>query len=356
MRRFPLGAAVGLIAIVLVSNTAVAGGITYGWTVSRLAAGYTEYEPPPPDEGLNGGYTSTIALLSTGNYLVTLKHVGIPPVSGGYGGVAQVTPLGTAPRICTLLEWGNNGSDETVYVRCWNYAGRLANSAFAVTWSSVGCCSGQLAYFWADKPSATNYNPNSGYSHNSTGGTNHVHRTSVGHYTVSLPGLGGYLGNVQVVAEHSRPATCTVDGWGTISSTQYAYVVCRNRTGSFIDTQYAFGYVAANNQFGSTGDRGAYIWADKPSSSSYVPSADFNWESNANSVRVTRTSNGVYTASLRGFTGIGGSAQVTAYGHDPVRCQLGGLPTSGGTQTVGVRCFNYSGSPTNARYSLVYSR
>jgi hypothetical protein len=93
-----------------------------------------------------------------------------------------------------------------------------------------------------------------------------------------------------------------------------------------------------------------------PSTASYTPSANFNWESNGHSVKVTRSSVGNYSVSLVGFNGLGGAAQITAYGSTKVRCQLSALATNGTTQKVGVRCFNYNGKPTDARYSLAFSR
>jgi hypothetical protein len=147
-----------------------------------------------------------------------------------------------------------------------------------------------------------------------------------------------------------------VTGWGTTSADQVAHVVCRNRTGAALDTYFAFSFVSDNNQSGSTSGRGAYIWADQAASASYTPSAFYNWESNGKHVKVARSSKGVYTASLTGLSGLGGSAQVTAYGTAKTRCQLGSLPTTGTIQKIGVRCFTYAGSPVDSRFSLAYGR
>src|SRR4029453_12233716 len=95
-----------------------------------------------------------------------------------------------------------------------------------------------LAFAYANKPTATGYAPAASGSWNpSTVGTIRVTRSGVGSYSVNFRGLGDVAsaasngGHFQVNAVDAGKAYCTVGGWGGAPNL-FVSVVCFNRAGN----------------------------------------------------------------------------------------------------------------------------
>jgi hypothetical protein len=98
----------------------------------------------------------------------------------------------------------------------------------------------------------------------------------------------------------------------------------------------------------------AYVWADQPSSASYMPNLSYQFNSTGATNTITRTGIGAYVVWLPGLGESYGHVQVTAYGSGSERCKVAGWGPSGTTQQVYVRCFTSAGLPVDTRYTLTY--
>jgi hypothetical protein len=125
-------------------------------------------------------------------------------------------------------------------------------------------------------------------------------------------------------------------------------VRCHTAAGALSDTMFVAQYfrTGAGNPF-----QQAYLWANSPLAASYTPSSFYSWNSRGGTNKVSRVSTGVYTASLPGFTTIGGNVAITAYGSDSSYCKI----SSWGVSTVNVRCFTAAGAPVDTMFTLRYT-
>jgi len=212
-----------------------------------------------------------------------------------------------------------------------------------------------MGYFWLSNITAS-FDLSGAYNYNSSGGTNHIDHDSVGHYIVTLGGLGGQSGNVQVTAYGTTPGTCRVSYWGTTGVNQPIGVTCRDVAGSFVDKSFNLTYVDGIGLQGYTTGKYAYFWADKPHAASYLPASLYRSSSSGSGPAVIRMGVGRYTVHLLGITTHGGSVQVTAYGTGKVRCQVSGIATVASPETVSVRCFKPNGALTDSKYSFMFTR
>src|SRR5437867_2159278 len=87
--------------------------------------------------------------------------------------------------------------------------------------------------------------------------------------------------------------------------------------------------VSATAHAAPTGPRGsAFVWANRPSTASYTPSATYQWNSHHPGAAVntiTRTGKGSYTVRLPGLDAKSGTAIATAYGPNPNYCKVADL-------------------------------
>jgi hypothetical protein len=190
----------------------------------------------------------------------------------------------------------------------------------------------------------------SGYSHNSTGGTNTHTPTGTGTYRVDFPGLGlEYGGNVQVTAYGSGSERCKVNSWGASGGTLSAYVSCFNAAGAPANTLFTASYVKRGGANPSS--PGGYLWADQPYSSSYTPFGMYSWNSSGAQNSIQRYGTGNYYATFPGINVNGGTVEVTAYGWDNAHCKVLGWGNNG----VSVGCFAPSGAPVDSMFTLNFA-
>lgn len=209
-------------------------------------------------------------------------------------------------------------------------------------------------YVWADQPSAESYTPHGDYQYNSTqpwSAVNTVTRQGVGSYTVLLPNLGSASGTVLVTAYGGSANACKVVGWGPSGSTQTILVRCFDPAGQLADTRFTASYT---NTVGAAVI--GFVWADQPTSASYVPANSYQGNSTGATNRVTRWGVGGYQVWMPNLGGSGGHVQVTAYGTGSERCKVGGWGPSGTDQVVSVRCFTAAGAPVDTRFTATFVR
>jgi len=150
----------------------------------------------------------------------------------------------------------------------------IAVVALAASFPQVSLAAPPAAWGWtvARHPSMSSYVPAAMDRGNSAGLVNTVERTSVGSYTVVMPGISnGEGGDVQVSALSSSPRYCLVVEWFTGSAGHEAdidvVVTCHRFNGTLIDSAFAVSYMARGYSSGTIG----YAWADSPTSTDYTP-------------------------------------------------------------------------------------
>jgi hypothetical protein len=220
------------------------------------------------------------------------------------------------------------------------------------------------AFVWASEPTTLSYKPPYPYSENSSaqpslGEFNSITRSGVGSYTIRHLNLGIGGGTVHVTAYGPGTAQCKVVNWYPSGADQLVNVKCHTLQGAPVDTQFTESYT--NLRSTSTRYPLAYLWADQPTSASYVPFAGYQSNPSGALNRITRASVGSYTAFLPNLgmgpnLGVGaGHVEVTAYGSDAERCKVVSWGPSGSDQAVRVKCFTVGGQPVDTQFTLTYA-
>ena len=98
-----------------------------------------------------------------------------------------------------------------------------------------------IAFAWANNPTAASYQPSATYAHNPAGPII-IKRVWTGRYAVRFQGFGGNGkagGNVQVVSWGGAATRCKVASWSSGGSDFIANVYCVNSAGKPVDERYA---------------------------------------------------------------------------------------------------------------------
>jgi hypothetical protein len=268
---------------------------------------------------------------ATGRYVVTFGGLGTD------GGVAEVTPVTTEDRICTLPDWRPDGADEQVEVACFDRAGAPADSGFSARYRYLRNSAGAAAYLRLGDPGGAGQTIEDAYSfHSQPGGINSADREHVGSYVIYLGRLDGATGGtVQVTAIGEAATVCGVERWFGYPEGGYlaVRVICRDAAGQAVDSRFGVSF--------TVGADGAYLRADRPSEARYTATGDFQFNSTGQSNTVTRAGAGDYHVSMPGVTG---SVQVTAYDSDATCVAAPG--------DVRVICRAPTGVPADASFLL----
>jgi hypothetical protein len=346
-------AAVALLAVLISAQTALAGtiaGATWGWVTARRAT-TPSYSPAAKDQGNSAAQPNQVQNTDTGDYNVIFPDINnMSPTAG----IPIITALSTSPRFCSILDWGINNStlDANTMLRCFGYDGEAASSQFSTIYVRGGTDSVTSAYLYAGEPTSTDQTPESGYNFNTSGGTNTVHRNGLGQYTAHLPYMA-FGGNIQVTA--GGDATCKIAGRQDGTNELLVDVNCFEPNGDAKDTGFALLYISGVGPKTVPTGKAAYLFANRPSTSAYTPSADFSYSSAGMTMSVHRSATGKYMVTLNGMAK-GGGAFVTAVGTDKARCQLTSIRTDGTPQKVGVACFKPNRTAVDSKFMLAYTR
>jgi len=348
------------LAIAALPGTTAAGSdpSIWGWVTARQPTTAT-YTPVAKDQGNSIGGTNTVQRLGLGQYKVVFGNLQANPCYfNGCNGAAMATALSTSQRVCRVVELGS-GLPVTVYVFCFDRLGNPADSAFSVNFLAPRDQHGLVAYVYANDPTDDFYLPEASYNYNSL--VNHNVDNYIWHdydyYQVAFDGEGhaGTRGNIQVSGVDGN---CKIQSRYDNDDPGDYYsgpmVICRNAAGMPIDARY---WVTFTDDVGlkAVGGSAAYVFANKPSASSYVPTAAFRYSSSGQTPTITRLGVGSYQVRLPGQM-LGGSAQVTAFGNDRILCQLSSILKKGTTQKIGVRCFKPTGAAADSKFYLEFTR
>lgn len=345
-------------------------GSVWGWVTLRDPSA-TIQPLAPADQGNSLAETNDVTYDGNGFYAVRFPGIGTT------GGVANVTVLGTDPRVCDVSEWypqslvAGGSEDEYVTVLCWDDSGAPATAAFTVSYLFSNAPIGRLADLWAGDYTQTDYTPDTEWNFNSTGTPNTIHKNGVGDYRVTLPGLASSRGNVQVgnygrftpapvtalapsgFAVTQKPSECNVASWAPHGADMRVHVLCRRLNGHLYDSQFELTFTQSEGLEGPSGTNVAYLLANRPTTASYKPASAFRYASPTGKPKVTRSSTGTYLVTLPSMPS-GGAAIVTAYGSAKVRCNVTSIRSSGSPQKVGVRCVDFHWQAVDSEFTLSY--
>jgi len=354
--------ALALTSATLVSGTAAGAGAQSHRTLTPLASpAATAYvyanQPtkrsytPEADYRFNSsGQSIRITRPGAGQYKI--EFFGLGPEANQ--GTVDVTAEGEEnPAICSVVSWSASGSNLDVFVDCYRVTGQRLNTFFMAAFTSGGATTGTVDYVWADNDLARSYTPTAAYQFNSSGGTNTITHTTKGEYTVKLPGPDVTDGTVKVTAFGGNTDSCQVVEWLDVSSGQDVYVDCFNTAGSLVNHQFTMTFAASDDLLGDGGANG-YAWGNDPTSSSYTPDSAYQYDWVGTTATVTSFGTGEYILSFPSASlGDTGDEQATAYGSSDAHCIVDGpAGVSGGSQGADVFCFDNSGNPVDAYYTV----
>jgi hypothetical protein len=327
-------------------------GSPWGYVVVRKPHAAT-YTPAAMDRGNSAGGTNSVTWTEPGRY-----EVSMPGLANDTSAVA-VTAMSPMARRCVVAGWFTNGSEELIDVDCFKPNGEAVDTPFILSFMVAGTQSTPpsrpgFGFGWANQPTTSDYQPTRRFNSH-TGASNSVDRFGPGHYQATFNALGSTGGNVQVTAVSSSAATCQ-SSWAQSNLRMEAAVQCRRTGTSTIDTQFD---IIVTDRLGLKGQGGtnvAYLTADRPSATStYVASAARRYASPQITPTIKRTRIGVYIVTLKGMP-LGGAALVTPLAGTATICTIGSIATASAPQRIGVRCFDRTGHPKDAKFSLSYLR
>lgn len=231
----------------------------------------------------------------------------------------------------------------------------VAGALVAGTHAAHASASVKFAVGFADDFGGT-YHLRSDYSYDSLGAPITFTRLGLGNYQYTFGKVGSATigGNVQARG-YGTNVRCSVASWYVPagSSDVTVGVTCTSPAGAPADTWTAVQFYSAA---GSDPHETAYLRADSPTALTYVPSSTYSYNSSGGTNVVSHGSGpGDYLAYLPGLASDGGNPHVTAYGGGTGYCKLASFYHAIGGTFVVVHCFDASGDPVDARWSLRYT-
>ncbi len=216
-------------------------------------------------------------------------------------------------------------------------------------------CSGPMpaadreGWVWHSGAAGT-YTPASAWSYNSTGGINQISNPSVGRYTVTLPGLGGFDGSAQVVAYGSSNHRCKVGGWTGLPNLTID-VRCHTPAGAPVNTPFAAHFFATDDTGTTTAQVGhAYYdpfeWWSQPFA--------YQWNSAGALPATSQLDVGYYKVRFPNQLHQEASVVVTAVGANANFCQSMGWSVDATGTDLLVTCFDSVGALADSAFSLRY--
>jgi hypothetical protein len=221
--------------------------------VDRLSAGqpqmgYLFDENGPFSYTASGAYTYNssggaihVAYVSTGHWTVRFDGLGGPGGNAQVDGYLDIDP-GVAS--CTIPSWNGAGGNEHIQVVCLDPFGQPVNTKWNLFFTRAsalrGMSTGAGAYFVANQPTTGTYTPAAATRWSSSGQSPVIHRLGVGLYRVSLPGIAGLGGSVQVAAMSTLSVRCNVVAIATTGRQQGATVRCSWFDGTAKDNEFSF--------------------------------------------------------------------------------------------------------------------
>jgi hypothetical protein len=350
MRRLSVALTAVIVSLFLSSGTALATDPTlWGWLTARKPT-TANYTPGALDQGNANGYMDSVARYYAGHYEAKFPQIQNP----NRVGAAIVTALSTSPRLCVMSDIGSPSTPDEINVdpNCYGPGGGQRDSEFSVIFTTGGVDSGALAYVWANQAGSPSYTPDPNYQFDRSSATPiTITRPGLGTYKVTLPGISGGVGNIQVAAVED--AFCRIVSWLLATPTVVTVKCFSPFTDTASDTQFELAYTNGVGLSGVAGQSAAYLFANKPTTASYTPGAAFSYTTGM-PMTVKHNGTGAYSISLPGMLARGAAAVTAAGSGSKSRCQLGtiGITTP---MKVSVLCFSPTGAPLNSKFTFSYT-
>jgi len=316
-------------------------GLAFAWVED--ASG-----PATPDPGYSfnssGGAVES-SRTTTGVYSIHFNDFDAVGVDQGN---VHVTAYGTDDVFCHVSGW----TPAEVGARCFDSTGSPANSRLNVLyWKTPRApITRGFAFATGDQPTMSSYLADPATSFNPSGAPVSIHRSDVGRYYFSFPGLEDFAPSnwpVAVVsAADPTSGLCTRDGISTSAASVRCFDLAGNPADRIVDV------LMWKPEIGTPGL--AYAWAAFPTSPSYTPGSSFH-NPTGGTITVTRSGTGRYTVDFDGYGAVDATrshAQAVAVGSTPSRCEVVGW--SG--DEVEVQCTDVAGAPLDDHFSVVYLR
>ncbi len=301
------------------------------------------------------------AALSANAVLVTFERLARADTS--WRETVMVTRSGSQATHCHLNRWGPaaNRRDLEVSVSCFATDGTWIPGVFSILVFGNGALQGRHGFVESTDSAAT-HTPAAVSSFNSSGQAIVVSRAAAGTYRVEFNNArpAGQVENYFVTTIGAYGTTCILNGW---SFGTYSNVACNRADLGVSDARFTKQLIEG----GRPGRRWALGWNDSPARPLDVEgsmSATYAMSSNAQPVRVVRTSSGTVTLGVYRvrFPGLGALAslphnvQMSTYQGGRATCspEPGTAINGGADLEVRVICNDrYSLAPSNAYFTIL---
>ncbi|MGI9387922.1 MAG: alpha/beta hydrolase [Methyloligellaceae bacterium] len=327
-----------------------------------------ESSTPLPNYQYNSsGAQNTYQKTGVGKYRVFM-----PGLTKPGGGTVHVSGY-RDNKHCKPVRWSPRNGGREILVYCYSPQGQLADGKFTLLYINAPEVEDNgVAYVYAEQQSASNYVPQRKYQWNKSGKSNTVRRLDRGHYRVQFPMSGEQFvtgGTMMVSAYGADAAHCQAGDWLGLKGVVEANVYCFDTSGARFDTKFTAIFIndpSLGRNVSSSGSsyphQGTYLWANGQSlEREYRPIN--RYQSKDSDHRVLRVRQGLYEVRLKRVNVDSKSGVfVTAVGPDPVYCSVnrwvawqdeGQVPAEAGTKVL-VSCFNGSGAPVDAQFTLLF--
>lgn len=335
-------AALGLFTLASAVDAGSAEASDRSFWVIADRPGYTS-GPYRPKASINwtGAADPQLQRTRRGDYV--LRYWG----AGAVGGNVQVSAMGIAARHCKVRSWEGNGFAQSVRVRCFDYRGRRADTAFSLQFVQGGS---DRAYLMAYLPTTRKeYRPTGNLRYSSEAGTfdyagsPRVRRLGRGRYSVYFPGFDVRNSDVQVTAYGSGNERCEPATFGYRES---VVVDCVNPRGRMVDTRFSILVDATPIHFDGFV---AKVWG--LDSGAYVETMS---NRTGRSVTTARLGVGNYRITIDGAR-MDGSPVVTAVGRDG-HCWVGSMRErvlkGRRFAQINVSCFDVRGRNVDSSFTI----
>jgi len=329
----------------------------YLWANQSAAASYT---PSTSFQWNSKGGSNTVVRTGAGRYTATFPGLGPLPHLGS----VMVTGFNTSAR-CRSTFWSDT-TDVTVNVACDSVAGAATDATFTLSFftdTAFGVNNGQEqrrgAFVWANESATASYVPAVRLQYNSAGAPIRARRTSVGTYTIDIPGLISSSSSTVQVSRYGAGGHCNVNNWGTgpLSGTSVT-VRCHNNAGSSEDAQFVLTYLtnqlatAALPAAGGPNRAKAWVYSDGAATNTN-PNSNYQFNSAGGVNTVTRTGPGRYRVDFPNLGTTSGIVHVNSYGGSAY-CKANTWGPNGTTQEVYVMCFDSNGVTVDNEFTVLF--
>jgi hypothetical protein len=251
-----------------------------------------------------------------------------------------------------MVQWspGAGGSLRTysIFLRGASFAKAVAPSRPDVAWA------------WVQPPNANGtFVPDVSFQRTPSGELVTVERLAQGRFRVDFPSLGSAFDGVPHVTSGFGNHTVVVRSWAPAGPVLQVFVDVFNVGGVLVDEPFLVHY----RRGGEPTMRSAYVWANDPTATSYMPIQTYNWNGNRGFATVQRVAPGYYAVTLPGLSpassGKSGNVQVSPMNGFsgaavPRRATVAGWGSYGTALQCVVYTYDAQGNLSDGMFTLSY--